>query len=481
MTESDPRSAGSIPAHGVRTSGGTGIAASVLALLGAARRLVGAIVAIGVFAVLGDDMMRATEAPNRTILLISIPILLAIGTALLVGGIQLLRKRLAARTLIVTACSVDIAYAVIEFVAVKALASSLDMIAVGSPALLISAVIFPIITIALTMNSSTARWLDHGSAGFGQPTSEPSPVQCRQDGPSQSLNLAASRSDGQRNQLGAETALSGRTDATGGAGRNLARARTDAAATAAGSVAGQSSTMNSLAVIAVVLGVVIAPLAIPFGHIARSQIKKTGERGSGMALAGLVLGYLSLLVIVILVAAGLGAVRSGDGVAAQFTSTPTTTAATATDITTWRPQEKKVADRFPGLVSAAPNGTGYMGSVCTTGTTSTSPSGDIQCSGPASYLNSNAVCLPTESFAYPDYPETSAGKTGNFRTENWQRPSGTGHVWIGDLWVGGDHGQTGWVYIYFDQKPRATCMVYVAWSDHTGADIMNQWWPSAPL
>jgi len=35
-------------------------------------------------------------------------------------------------------------------------------------------------------------------------------------------------------------------------------------------------------------------LAIPFGHIARSQIRRTGEQGSGVALAGLILGYLSL-------------------------------------------------------------------------------------------------------------------------------------------------------------------------------------------
>jgi hypothetical protein len=34
--------------------------------------------------------------------------------------------------------------------------------------------------------------------------------------------------------------------------------------------------------------------AIILGHIARAQIKRTGERGDGMAIAGLVLGYLSI-------------------------------------------------------------------------------------------------------------------------------------------------------------------------------------------
>jgi uncharacterized membrane protein len=33
-------------------------------------------------------------------------------------------------------------------------------------------------------------------------------------------------------------------------------------------------------------------LAIIFGHVAKAQIRRTGERGSGMATAGLALGYL---------------------------------------------------------------------------------------------------------------------------------------------------------------------------------------------
>ncbi len=35
-------------------------------------------------------------------------------------------------------------------------------------------------------------------------------------------------------------------------------------------------------------------LGIVFGHIARSQIKRTGEDGAGMALAGLIIGYVCL-------------------------------------------------------------------------------------------------------------------------------------------------------------------------------------------
>lgn len=60
---------------------------------------------------------------------------------------------------------------------------------------------------------------------------------------------------------------------------------------------------NSMAVAALVLGIVIAPLAIPVGHIARSQIKRTGEQGNGLALAGLILGYIFLSLIVLFLAA----------------------------------------------------------------------------------------------------------------------------------------------------------------------------------
>ena len=40
-------------------------------------------------------------------------------------------------------------------------------------------------------------------------------------------------------------------------------------------------------------------LAIVFGHIARRQIKKSGERGAGMALAGLIIGYATLALAIV--------------------------------------------------------------------------------------------------------------------------------------------------------------------------------------
>ena len=66
---------------------------------------------------------------------------------------------------------------------------------------------------------------------------------------------------------------------------------------------------NPLAIASLVCGMValaLSPLAIPaviFGHIARRQIRRTGEGGRGMATAGLILGYVSLAVGTTLLAA----------------------------------------------------------------------------------------------------------------------------------------------------------------------------------
>ena len=62
---------------------------------------------------------------------------------------------------------------------------------------------------------------------------------------------------------------------------------------------------NGLAVGALVCGIIPFFGGIPaviLGHMARGQIRKSGDRGDGMAVAGLVLGYLwvSLWVLIIL-------------------------------------------------------------------------------------------------------------------------------------------------------------------------------------
>lgn len=49
---------------------------------------------------------------------------------------------------------------------------------------------------------------------------------------------------------------------------------------------------NTLAIVALILGFVLPPGGIICGHLALSQIKRTGESGHGLAMAGTVMGYV---------------------------------------------------------------------------------------------------------------------------------------------------------------------------------------------
>jgi Domain of unknown function (DUF1707)/Domain of unknown function (DUF4190) len=74
----------------------------------------------------------------------------------------------------------------------------------------------------------------------------------------------------------------------------------------------EAAELNGLAVASLACGLaqfVFGPLAtvpaIVFGHMARHQIKRTGEQGAGLALAGLMLGWAVVLGILLLFIAGL--------------------------------------------------------------------------------------------------------------------------------------------------------------------------------
>jgi hypothetical protein len=74
---------------------------------------------------------------------------------------------------------------------------------------------------------------------------------------------------------------------------------------------------NGLAIASLACGLaqlMFGPLAtipaIVLGHVARRQIRRTGEQGAGLALAGLILGWAAVILGVIVVAAGL-AVSAG--------------------------------------------------------------------------------------------------------------------------------------------------------------------------
>jgi len=60
------------------------------------------------------------------------------------------------------------------------------------------------------------------------------------------------------------------------------------------------TSTNTMAILALVFAFIFAPAAIVLGHVAKKQIRQTGEQGEGLATAGLWLGYIftSLYVLI---------------------------------------------------------------------------------------------------------------------------------------------------------------------------------------
>lgn len=82
---------------------------------------------------------------------------------------------------------------------------------------------------------------------------------------------------------------------------------------------GAPGQRNTLALVSLILGIagfvtsISSIAAIVTGHIALSQIKKRGEEGRGMALTGLILGYVVLVLSIIAIIAAVvlfGAIAS---------------------------------------------------------------------------------------------------------------------------------------------------------------------------
>jgi len=73
---------------------------------------------------------------------------------------------------------------------------------------------------------------------------------------------------------------------------------------------------NVLAIVSFVSSFFISLVAVITGHIALSQIGKTGEKGRGLAIAGLVLGYLGILtgiiILVVLIPLMIGIANNPD-------------------------------------------------------------------------------------------------------------------------------------------------------------------------
>ena len=71
------------------------------------------------------------------------------------------------------------------------------------------------------------------------------------------------------------------------------------------SSAGLSQQTNMMAILSIIFGIGGGLLGIVFGHLAHAQIRRTGERGWGLATAGLIFGYIGLAALIAVVVASI--------------------------------------------------------------------------------------------------------------------------------------------------------------------------------
>jgi hypothetical protein len=66
-----------------------------------------------------------------------------------------------------------------------------------------------------------------------------------------------------------------------------------------------------MAIAALILVFVFYPAGIVLGHLARGQIKRTGEGGRGLATAALIIGYLQVALTVLVIGVAVALVALG--------------------------------------------------------------------------------------------------------------------------------------------------------------------------
>lgn len=67
---------------------------------------------------------------------------------------------------------------------------------------------------------------------------------------------------------------------------------------------------NGFAVASIVCAFLMPPLGLIFGFVARNQIRRTGEDGGGLALAGIIVSAISLMFSIVLFIAVVTAIHN---------------------------------------------------------------------------------------------------------------------------------------------------------------------------
>ncbi len=147
-------------------------------------------------------------------------------------------------------------------------------------------------------------------------------------------------------------------------------------------------------------------------------------------------------------------------------------------------QYSLVVETFPDLLPAAPSEPTALGHHC-------DPHGDDNPDAaidlPASrlQLTCSHTGSPVPNFLVSCYasglpkPAKPPGRGQQYGTEQWTRPSGSGHI----FWLEApakDGTVTGHLRIFFDDAPRNACYIDVV-GGTSGKALYDSWWPNAPI
>lgn len=192
--------------------------------------------------------------------------------------------------------------------------------------------------------------------------------------------------------------------------------------------------------------------------------------------------------VVVLAAAGVVGVvttRHQDRAGPAPTATPATNSPAVVDNSRWEGYQF-IVDAFPGLLPRTPNSTGYQGIQCHSSdehanavpvTKVLTPVSYIGCGGDQNPIVVVSLRCDTDRSAVP--ASDRAELVGTPDSQSWSRPSGTGFIaWRDEKYS--DRPQEGRLEIRFDGAARGFCKLGI-WGGASGKQLLDTWWPNAPL
>ena len=190
-------------------------------------------------------------------------------------------------------------------------------------------------------------------------------------------------------------------------------------------------------------------------------------------------------VVVLAAAAVVGVVATRHDDRTGPTATHAANSPAAVDNSKWEAYQF-IVDAFPGLLPRTPNSAGYQGIKCHSSdehahavpvTKALTPVSYIGCSGDQNPVVVVSLRCNTDRSEISE--SDRAELAGAPDSQSWSRPSGTGFIaWRDEKQS--DRTQVGRLEIRFDGAARGFCKMGI-WGGASGKELLDTWWPNAPL